>query len=179
MSAFDQASSFTDLLLEKATPDLFRLNAFRITGLTADATPREISRQAKVLQMKAELEGTAFANASELPFDNPPDVEAIRAAAHALQDTEQRFLHEIFWIWPKTRQPAENLKLFAEFDPGSEGADAIDLHNRAVTAAVRAIDLEFACAHGVLLSEDDRQRLWGFWHESANIWQSVLRSDGF
>lgn len=180
MSAFDEGpSSFTDLLLEKATPDLFRLNAFRIIGLSADAAPGEISRHAKVLQMKAKLEGAASVNASELPFDNPPDVEAIRAAAHALQDAEQRLLHEIFWIWPKTRQAVENLDLFAELDPGSEEASTIDLHNRAVAAAVRAIDLEFACARGVLLSEGDRQRLWGFWHESADSWQSVLRRDEF
>jgi Skp family chaperone for outer membrane proteins len=180
MSTFDQGpSSLADLLLEKATPDLFRLNAFRITALTADATPREISRQAKVLQMKAKLEGTAFVSAAELPFDNPPDLEAIRAAAHALQDTEQRFLHEIFWIWPTTRQPPENLKLFAELDPESEDASTIGLHNRAVTAAVRAIDLEFECARGVILSEDDRQKLWGFWQESADNWQSVLRCDVF
>jgi hypothetical protein len=179
MTTFEHGSSSLDeLLLEKATPDIFRLNAFRITGLTIEATPREISREARLLQMKAKLEGTVSIECAELPLDNPPDSDAIRAAAHALQDTEQRFLHEIFWIWPETKRPV-NLKLFPEFDLGPDGANAITLHNKAVSSAVRAIDLEFAGAGGALVSEDDRQRLWGFWQESADTWQSVLRRDVF
>lgn len=172
-------SSLAELLLAKATPDIFRLNAFRVTGLSAEATPREISRQVKLLQMKAKLEGLASIRSAELPMDTPPDSDAIRTAAHSLQDTEQRFLHEIFWIWPDARQPGGNLKLWSELEVGPDGPNTVALHNKAVTAAVRAIDLEFADAGPAPLPEIDRQRLWGLWKESVRCWRAVLRDETF
>jgi hypothetical protein len=172
-------SSLAEVLLEKATPDLFRLNAFRVTGLSAEATPREISRQVKMLQMKAKLDGLASIRSAELPMDTPPDSDAIRTAAHSLQDTEQRFLHEIFWIWPDTRQPGGNLKLWPELEVGPDGPSTVALHNKAVTAAVRATDLEFADAGPAPLPEIDRQRLWGLWKESVGCWRAMLQDETF
>jgi hypothetical protein len=172
-------SSLAEVLLERATPDIFRLNAFRVTGLSAEATPREISRQVKLLQMKAKLEGLASIKSAALPLDTPPDSDAIRNAAYTLQDTEQRFLHEVFWIWPDTRQPCGNLNLWPELDLGPDGPNTVALHNKAVRAAVRAIDLEFADAGPTPLPESDRQRLWEFWNESAGSWQAVLQDETF
>ena len=42
-------------LLEAATKDLFRKNAFRITGLPVDATTRQVRRHGEELKLLTEL----------------------------------------------------------------------------------------------------------------------------
>ncbi len=49
------ASASCRPLLEAATPELFRANAFRITGLAVDATTREITKHADRLKIMEEL----------------------------------------------------------------------------------------------------------------------------
>jgi hypothetical protein len=54
-SSRQRGSSECKTLIDAATKDLFRKNAFRITGLSVDATTREVARHADKLKMLAEL----------------------------------------------------------------------------------------------------------------------------
>ena len=180
MNGFGETpTSLAGVLIKQATPDIFRLNAFRVTGLSVQASPRDITREVKLLQMKMKLEGVASTKSEELPFETPPDPDTIRTAAHTLQDTEQRFLHEIFWIWPDSRRVDEILKSPRSPRLPLDGLSTVAMHNRAVASAVRAIDLEFADANCAPLSEPEHQRLWELWKESAGAWRAVLQDEAF
>lgn len=99
-AAFGAALSDNDGLLAMMQPHLYTLNAFRVTGLDVDASPRDMARQAEKLEMLAnagvEAQGQdAFALGSASP-------EQIQAAKQLLKIPEQRLLQEFFWFWPIT-----------------------------------------------------------------------------
>jgi hypothetical protein len=54
-SSRQRGSSECKPLIDAATKDLFRKNAFRITGLSVDASPREIARHANELTLRVGL----------------------------------------------------------------------------------------------------------------------------
>jgi hypothetical protein len=47
----DHSLAVCDILLEAATPELYRNNAFRVLGLPVDTTPREVTRRGEELAM--------------------------------------------------------------------------------------------------------------------------------
>src|ERR1700730_16349682 len=88
-------------LLRIATPEIFRQNAFRITGLPVDATTREIHKQIERLQIMEELgEGHAI-HSSVFALHPPPTINEIASALHRLRDPEARVVEEFFWFWPE------------------------------------------------------------------------------
>lgn len=94
------AHSRDDGLLAMMQPQLYTLNAFRVTGLDIDASPRDMARQAEKLEMLANAgvdaqSGDAFALGS-------PSQEQIQVAMQLLKIPEQRLLQEFFWFWPIT-----------------------------------------------------------------------------
>ena len=89
-----------DLLLEAGRAAVYRRNAFRITQLAVDATPREITRQTEKLRLLEKLGGGARA-AGGLGLDPPPDQDAVREALQRLRDPERRLVDELFWFWPQ------------------------------------------------------------------------------
>jgi len=94
-------SSAPEVLLTTFTPGLFDRNAFRLLGLSNDATMREIERQVEKAQMQAEFGGD---------HDGPPhsggllqpasNVETLSEARRRLLDPEQRIVDELCWFWP-------------------------------------------------------------------------------
>ena len=88
-------------MMDIATPDLYRVNAFRVLGLSVDVSSSDLSRQQKKMKMLEKLgEGATRAQQAILPLDPPPDVDAIRKAGQQLHDPEVRLVHELFWFWP-------------------------------------------------------------------------------
>src|SRR5262249_34753933 len=87
-------------LLDVATKDLYRKNAFRITGLPVDATARDIGKHAEKLKVLAELGQDPQPNAA-FPLRPSPTVEDIRDAIQRLKDPEKRLIDEFFWFWPE------------------------------------------------------------------------------
>ena len=80
------------VLLEAATQDLFRQNAFRITGLPVDASPREIAKHADRLKIMEELGQGASAHTGAFALSPPPTVDQIRDAIRKLKDPELRII---------------------------------------------------------------------------------------
>ncbi len=88
-------------LLDAATKDLFRKNAFRITGLSVDATAREVAKHVDKLKMLAELGQQPHTHAAAFSLKPPPSLDEIREAIQKLKDPEKRLIDEFFWFWPE------------------------------------------------------------------------------
>src|ERR1035438_5996434 len=99
-SSHQRGSSVCQPLRDAATQDLFRNNAFRITGLPVDATTREVSKQAEKIKIFAELRQDAPIGAA-FRIKPPPTLDEIREAIQKLKDPEKRLIDEFFWFWPE------------------------------------------------------------------------------
>jgi hypothetical protein len=86
-------------ILNGLKPDLYRINAFRLTQLEADAAQRDISRRLEKLTMQAKLDAAPAPVRGPLALIPPPDLEMVRAAVQRLTDPEIRFIDEFFWFW--------------------------------------------------------------------------------
>lgn len=117
MSEAEEPQGLTRALPGMARPELYRQNAFRLTGLATDASYREVKTRLEELR--------ALARLGQLP-DAALDEETIRGAGQRLKDPERRLLEEIFWIWPER---AEQQEIVAE-------------HNLAVRAHSEALEME-------------------------------------
>jgi hypothetical protein len=192
-------------LLEAATKDLFRNNAFRVTGLSVGATTREVARHANKLTQLAELgQDLHIQNAAAFPMKPPPGLDEIREAIQRLNDPERRLIDEFFWFWPcelgkTTSEPALEalasgnadaaLKIWAanETNPSS---GVVATHNIALFWQLRAFDLETDNAsraeagggggHSPGRSEADcvqEQAVEKYWRNSLKRWKYLAFDD--
>ena len=180
----------SDVLLDLAGPDLYRNNAFRITGLSVDASTREIARHTDKMRMMEKLgvEGEAFGN-SALPLQDAPDSDAIRAALQRLHDPERRLVDELFWFWPHfLGQSGKDEALVALMQgdvPAAAGmwthqeregsVSNISMHNLAVLAHATALDLE----HLDKLTQARTRERDRCWKEGLKRWRALFEDEGF
>ncbi|WP_116202128.1 hypothetical protein [Amycolatopsis circi] len=137
---------------EVATPELYRRNPFRIVGLTAAATRREVrERRLRVL-------GVLEAGGA-VPDGVPADATAdqVRAAFDALGNTEHRLVDEVFWTWGRPIDCGCPLQLHQK-------------HDTAVATHAAALDAEAG-------RTNDHSNL--LWTEAGRCWTVVLRSESF
>ena len=87
-------------LAAAASPELYRVNAFRITGLPVDATARDIAKQLEKMKIAEKLGAATTRQGGPLPLVPPPDLDAVRQAMQRLRDPEGRLVDEFFWFWP-------------------------------------------------------------------------------
>lgn len=87
-------------LLNVCTPSVYRNNAFRITGLTVDASNRDIKRRIDDLKHAEELGDAEDEHSHAYALTPTPSIAQIREAAQTLQDPERRIVEEFFWFWP-------------------------------------------------------------------------------
>ncbi|MEU8662906.1 hypothetical protein [Actinoplanes philippinensis] len=149
------AETTADVLRAAAGPDLFRLNAFRVTGLPTVADHRAI-RQRRQQVVAAMSMG---ADVDRIPSD--VDAEEVRAAFdRLLGDPRYRLVDELFWLWDV---------------PGSDCGCPSSLHSEHDKAAI---------AHGMALDQEfskldppgsDRADLDRLWSEAARLWDGVIR----
>ena len=72
-------------LLEKASPDIYRQNLFRILELQIDVTPQDVQRQQKMRQMRANLQvAAAQQGGGGLALKPPPSDDEVRTAGERL-----------------------------------------------------------------------------------------------
>lgn len=153
-------------LLDAATKDLFRKNAFRITGLPVDAPPRVVSKHVKDLMVRVEVGQDEQAQTAALAMTPPPTLEEIHEAIKKLKDPERRLIDEFFWFWPLEAEntiPDPALEVLA-----SGNADAalkiwaaneanlsrgvVATHNIALFWQLRALDLETSNARSEVVA---------------------------
>lgn len=126
--------------------DLYRNNAFRVTGLPPDATPAQIRR--------AREEAVLLSKVGAPPGQDA-DTETIRAAFETLRDPVARLTHELLWPGDslggslaarheaavRTHREAVEAEATGPYEPGSDEAHAQDPlweHSLAAWASVLA-----------------------------------------
>ncbi|WP_183091530.1 hypothetical protein [Streptomyces radicis] len=87
-------------LAESADRDLYRHNAFRVSGLPVTATPRAVRRRGAELRAAEALGAAASPGVGWLALDPRPDHAAVREALRRLDDPLRRVADELFWLWP-------------------------------------------------------------------------------
>jgi hypothetical protein len=137
-----------------AGPQLYRRNAFRITGLDTDANRRTVrDRQRRIV--------TALTAGVDVELAVPADLDEVRAAFEGiLGDPRLRLVDELFWLWD-TAKPTCRCPKTLHLD-----------HDRAVRAHSAALDQELA--GDTNLDEVDQ-----LWSEAARLWSRALRRDDF
>ncbi|TDD91827.1 hypothetical protein [Actinomadura rubrisoli] len=155
-------------LLDGLGPDLYRENAFRVTGLAVSASARDIRRHTERLRVASRFETDA--PAETVLFGEPPDPAETRQAAQRLRDPARRLLDEFFWFWPlEAGRPDQAVAALRRGDTAEaervwkDDGSAVAQHNLAVLAHARALD-----------SSDP-----ALWHEVFETWQRVVRDDPF
>ncbi|GAA4509303.1 hypothetical protein GCM10023191_070350 [Actinoallomurus oryzae] len=160
-------------LVQHAGPELYRRNAFRITGLGVRATARDIRREAEKMRVAARL-GTG-SEAAVPSLGEPPDDTATQQATQRLRDPVCRLLDELFWFWPATDGEADDgidALRRGDLDAASQSwqdtGTTVAVHNLAVLNHARALDHDRFDARGRKL-----------WKEAFAYWRRVVSDDGF
>jgi len=182
----------SEILMLAAQPDLYRTNAFRISGLPIDATTRDISRQVEKIKMMEKYGGIKLNASGPFPLDPPPDSEDTREALQRLRDPERRLIDEFFWFWPHTigqsnsdkalqalsRNDIKSAKeLWINYEAMSSEAN-VSMHNLAVVSHLLALDFEFNGDSKSLNVKDVKMRDY-YWLESFKRWKILLDHEGF
>ena len=129
--------------------NMFRKNAFRVTGLAPDATARQVRRAREESRNKYYVppEGPAEGPGALLPPSSDP-VE-LRAAFEVLQDPVARLVHELLW------------------------AGAAEQGDRAGAVRTLCRALEGTSERGTVLTDT----AWGNWRNGLGSWADALRSE--
>jgi hypothetical protein len=186
-SASVAGSGSTQVLFDMVGPSIYRRNAFRLTGLPVDASPRDIRRRSEELAAVSRLGATLPARRGALlPLPTPPDADEVQEAIEDLRRPDRRLIQELFWFWPAgPPEPADRgTELLARgdthgaaaaweevADSGSAAPDtvAVAVHNLAVLCHVLALD-----AHHGDAVVGDTDELWG---AALHYWQAVVDND--
>lgn len=181
-------------LLETSTPYTYRRNAFRITGLPADVSIRDIKRRIDDLKHAEEIGDLEDENSHAFSMTPPPTLEHIREAAQILQDPEKRIVQEFYWFWPfewgkgKT-DPAlvalskgDRTKAFNIWKTAlighPEGIMLISKHNLAVLYQLTALDEELANLQKNP-AEETLKQIDKYWRSSFKFWEEIIAEDHF
>jgi len=181
-----------DYLVDAANAEIYRRNAFRITGLSVDCTAREINRRQDRLRMVQKFGGDGRDRTGPLPLTPPADEFAVRDATQRLQEPERRLVDEFFWFWPMELGKGRTDEAFQALARGDvKGASGlwrahemqssesnVSRHNLAVLAHVLALDLELEMSRRSLRPEEcaNRDVLWS---EAFRRWQILADHEGF
>lgn len=182
-----------NILLDFVSPALYRGNAFRISGLPIDASPRDISRRIEKLTMLKKYGGkTSDSGGGLIALKPPPEDDEIREAIQRLGDPERRIIDELFWFWPeelgasktdKALQALANDRVKDATDTWqaqekSSANKAVSIHNLAVLAHLGALDLEFKRRTKQLTASEERacKRCW---KEAYSRWKELADEETF
>jgi len=181
-----------EALLEAATPELYRQNAFRIAGLPITVGMGEVKRRAQSLSRAKRLGLNAPpGNGGYLPLQPPPDEDTVGRAVQRLHGPESRLIDEFFWFWPEElgRDEDPGLALLTEnrIDEAQtfwrrreyEGSSArTSTHNLAVLSHLAALDLEHRAVKRPLSEKAVKVRD-KCWDESYLRWRRLLNDEWF
>jgi hypothetical protein len=179
-------------LLEAARPELYRLNAFRITELPVDSTQKDIQRQVEKIQMEERLGVRRKSSSRLLALNPPPDIYMFQEAIQRLNDPERRLIDEFFWFWPhqlgQGRADAAllvlsegNIRKAAEMWIKQENyysENNVSMHNMAVLFHAAALDLESSDSSKALSEENIKIRNL-YWESAFRRWKTLLDHEGF
>ena len=189
-----QSQSKCKALLEACTPRVFINNAFRITGITVDASTRDIKRRIDDLKAAEEMGDAEDEHKHAFALDPSPRLDSIRQAAQRLQDPEQRIIDEFFWFWPfelgKGQSDTALIALIdgdtsAAFNIWSEAlsndhapASVVAKHNLAVMYQLVALDWEHLALESTLDAEQLKS-IAKYWRTCFKYWEELTDNETF
>jgi hypothetical protein len=176
-------------LIDACTLELYQKNIFRITGLSVDASAKEVARQAQRLQMMEEMsgEGTLQSKAA-FPLAPPPSAEQIRQALARMKEPEHRLVDEFFWYWPEKFGSSKDDNAIQALLAG-DAQKAIDIwveredsgsfvaqHNLAIMYHMFAVDWT---NHHVVYNIDPGRdkKIKSYWQDSFDRWEKLVDED--
>jgi hypothetical protein len=174
--------------------DLYRRNAFRVLGISTDASVQRATKSQKLREWEQKLgmaASGAGAGAGLLPLTPAPDSEALRRATEALQDPVTRFVHTFFWLWPtddrtgpdgaisalSEAHPAVALRKWLKFAWQAPEAVVVQ-HNIAVLAHALALDFETSATQHALSPDDEKSRR-AYWEIVYRHWRGLVNAPSF
>ncbi len=179
-------------LIDAATKDLFRKNAFRITGLSVDATAREEARHNDKIKQLAELGKDTHTQDAAFPIKPPPGLDDIREAIQKLNDPQKRLIDEFFWFWPQEHGQSKSdpaIQALAKGDSktaieiwnGKEESttdSVVASHNLALVYHIIALDWEHYSFKNEVESER-RQKITNYWKGAFKRWERLVNDEQF
>ena len=177
-------------LLNSAHLRMYRENAFRVTGLSIDATKKEAKRRSDELKMMQEAGHVHGSNSAAFALDPPPSVDDIREAMQRLEEPEQRLIDEFFWFWPtnlgeSANDPAiqaifsgDSSKAYEIWASGEDDpvTGFIATHNMAIMFHLIALD--WTIYHiAAEIDADREEKIKNYWKESLHRWEKVVSDD--
>ena len=179
-------------LIDAATKDLFRKNAFRITGLPVDATPREEARHTDKIKQLAGVGKDPHTQDAAFPIKPPPGLDEIREAIQNLKDPEKRLVDEFFWFWPEVFGKGQSDPAIQALSKG-DSKTAIEIwsakeksttdgsvaaHNLALVYHIIALDWENYSVKNEVEAER-RQKISNYWKDAFNRWERLSTDERF
>ncbi len=181
-------------LLETSTPYLYQRNAFRVTGLPADVSIRDIKRRIDDLKHAEEIGEIDDENSHAFSLTLPPTLDHIREAAQILQDPEKRIVQEFYWFWPFEWGKGKTDPALVALSKGDKTAafniwktslighpEAIMLiskHNLAILYQLIALDEELVNLQKNP-SEETLKQIDKYWRSSFKFWEEIIGEDHF
>ena len=185
-----QRSNDCEPLFEAAHLSIYRENTFRITGLSIDASEREIKKQAAKLKMLEELGQGGDAATHPYGLRPTPSVDQIRAAMQRLKEPEHRLIDEFFWFWPEEFGKSDQDAALQALQRGDATAAhelwsnaAVDprtgyvaIHNLAVLYHLVALDwtLEDLTA---TVDPEREAKIEQYWRTAFHYWEQLATHD--
>jgi hypothetical protein len=178
-------------LINAATRNLYRNNAFRITGLPIDAANREIAKHVEKLRMMAELGQTQTGNKCAFSLNPSPTTDDIREAIQKLKDPELRVIDEFFWFWPAefgkgqsdpaiqalTKNDSQTAhQIWCDTIKNNHSDGIVAKHNLAVLWHLESLEGEQELLN-LEIQTETRQRLCDVernWRESFKYWEHLV-----
>lgn len=162
---------------QRANEQLYRDNAFRITGQAVGTSLRDVKRQKARMAMMGQL-GMQGDDRPCLPLKPAPEAQTLSAATHRLQDPVQRLVDELFWFWPET--PGDPVIELLKANRAGEAIAAWQKnpgrftdHNLAVLYHTMALDVEILCDQD--WNPDLQKQARTYWALAMDAWSRSLQ----
>jgi hypothetical protein len=179
-----------EILIKATVPEIYRINAFRISGLKVNSSTREITNQIQKSQMLGKYGDKSIKFDSPFPIIPAPDVDQIRNALHRLRDPETRLIDEFFWFWPHSIESdkmdfaldslsrndiksAENIWINYE---ATLTESNVSRHNLAILSHLMALDIELNAKN---LKVDELHKRDLYWTDAFKRWKLLFDHEGF
>ena len=185
---------WNETLLKMARPDIYRINAFRILGLTVTASPKELSSHIRKIELMEKYGDMRQHDNTFLILGIAHDRDTRQEAQQRLRDPELRFIDEFFWFWPlslnSTEENDDTLVAIKQNDISraltiwghheAEGSEAsVSMHNLAVFHHAMALDIEHMETEMKEISEQQIEQKRSHWQQAFSRWKRLLNEEGF
>ena len=176
-------------LMEACTLDLYKKNIFRITGLSVDATSKEVSRQVQKLQMLEDMGGGDVAGSQPaFSLAGKRSSDEIRDALSRMKEPEHRIVDEFFWFWPEEFGSSKDDPAIQAMLAGDEGTafklwkdrekagSHVAQHNMAVMYHMLAVDWT---NYHISAKIDEAQdiAIQENWKKAFERWEPMIEAD--